>query len=267
MCSGFRLYLRLLAVSLRGQMQYRASFLMLTAAHVTTFGSEFLALWALFDRFGSIEGWSFTEVAMFYGLVNVAFALAEGFARGFDTFAQMVRSGEFDRVLLRPRSTALQIAGRELQLSRIGRLLVGVIVLAWSAASLGVVWTVPRILLLLEAIAGGACLFVGLFVLQATMCFWSTESLEIMNTVTYGGVETAQYPITIYRDWFRKFFTYMVPLAAFSYYPALAILGRQDPLGSTQLFQVLAPLIGVAFLMVTLQVWRIGERHYRSTGS
>jgi ABC-2 type transport system permease protein len=142
-----------------------------------------------------------------------------------------------------------------------------IIVLAWSAASLGVVWTVPRILLLLEAIAGGACLFVGLFVLQATMCFWSTESLEIMNTVTYGGVETAQYPITIYRDGFRKFFTYMVPLAAFSSYPALAILGRQDPLGSTQLFQVLAPLIGVAFLMVTLQVWRIGERHYRSTGS
>ncbi len=267
MYNGFRLYLRLLGVSLRGQMQYRASFLMLSAAHFSTFASEFLTVWALFDRFGSIDGWSFAEVALFYGLVNIAFALAEGFGRGFDTFSQMVRSGEFDRVLLRPRNTALQIAGRELQLTRVGRLAAGAIVLAWSAASLSVAWTLPRILLLLLSIAGGACLFVGLFVLQATLCFWSTESLEIMNTVTYGGVETAQYPVTIYRDWFRKFFTYVVPLAAFSYYPALAILGRQDVLGSTRLFQVLAPLIGVAFLAMALQVWRIGVRHYHSTGS
>ena len=122
-------------------------------------------------------------------------------------------------------------------------------------------------LLTLGAIIGGASLFYGLFVLQATLAFWTTETLEIMNTVTYGGVETAQFPLSIYRSWFRRFFTYVVPLAGISYYPSLAIMGRPDTLGSTVLLQYLSPLTGVIFLLISHQVWKIGVRHYSSTGS
>ncbi len=89
-----------------------------------------------------------------------------------------------------------------------------------------------------------------------------------MNTVTDGGRETAQYPLSIYRPWFRRFFTFVVPLACVSYFPAIAILGRRDgALGTPRWFQCAAPAIGVAFMLVCLQVWRIGVRHYRSTGS
>ena len=58
-----------------------------------------------------------------------------------------------------------------------------------------------------------------------------------------------------------------VPMATVSYFPAIAILRRQDPLGSSVLFQYLSPLIGIGFLVVTLRVWKFGVRHYQSTGS
>jgi ABC-2 type transport system permease protein len=267
MGDSLRLYWRYVLVSIRGQMQYRASFLMLSAAMFFGSSLEFLAIWVMFDRFGALQGWSLAEAALLYGLVNVAFALAEGAARGFDEFSPLVRTGQFDRLLLRPRSTALQVAGREVQMVRIGRLLQGLVILVWAATALGVAWTPGRILFCLATVAGGACLFAGLFVLQATFCFWSTESLEVFNTVTYGGVETAQYPFSLYRAEFRRFFTYVIPLATVTYYPALAILDKPDPLGSSRLLQHLAPLLGVAFLLVALQVWRFGERRYRSTGS
>ncbi|ETX04635.1 MAG: hypothetical protein ETSY2_27720 [Candidatus Entotheonella gemina] len=32
-------------------------------------------------------------------------------------------------------------------------------------------------------------------------------------------------------------------------------------------FQVLAPGFGVLFLLVVVQVWQVGVRHYTSTGS
>jgi ABC-2 type transport system permease protein len=179
----------------------------------------------------------------------------------------MVRSGTFDRLLLRPRGTALQVAGQHIQLLRIGRLLQGVVVFAWGARALQVAWTLPRVLLGFTAVAGGAALFAGLMVLQATFAFWSTESLEIFNTMTYGGVQTTQYPITIYGQELRLFFTYVVPLATVTYFPVLAILGRPDPLGTSLTFQYLAPLFGLAFLVVCLQVWKVGVRHYHSTGS
>ena len=104
-------------------------------------------------------------------------------------------------------------------------------------------------------------------VLQATLAFWTTESLEIFNALTYGGVQTSQFPLTIYRPWFQKIFIFVVPLAAVSYFPSLAIMGRSDPLGSTLLAQYLSPLVGFAFLIVSLQVWKVGVRHYQSTGS
>tara|TARA_Y100000588_G_scaffold334670_1_gene374283 strand:+ start:239 stop:505 length:267 start_codon:yes stop_codon:yes gene_type:complete len=88
-----------------------------------------------------------------------------------------------------------------------------------------------------------------------------------MNTVTYGGVETTQYPLVIYRPWFRRFFTYVIPLACISYYPALVLLGRPDELGSSPLFQWLAPAVGFFFLLICLQIWEFGVYHYRSTGS
>ena len=49
-------------------------------------GIEFLGLWALFDRFGSLRGWTLPEAAMFYGLINIVFSLSDAIGRGFDLF-------------------------------------------------------------------------------------------------------------------------------------------------------------------------------------
>ena len=263
-----RLYLKYINISVRSQMQYRLSFVMATVGQFVITGSEIIIIWALFHRFGSLRGWLLPEVALFYGIVRVAFSISEAVARGFDTFDRLVRSGDFDRLLLRPRGTVFQVSAREMQLMRVGGMAQGLIVLLWAVSVLEVQWTVARAGLTLFAIFGGVCLFGGLFVLQATLSFWTTQSLEVMNTVTYGGVETAQFPLPIYRPWFRKFFTFVVPLACVTYFPALCILGRPDAaMGSPVWFHWSAPLIGVLFLMVSLRVWKFGVRHYRSTGS
>ena len=100
------------------------------------------------------------------------------------------------------------------------------------------------------------------------MCFWTTETLELMNTLTYGGTEAAQYPMSIYRKWFRSFFTFIVPLACVTYFPVVEILGVEDAiLHSVPPFRWLAPGVGVLFLLFALKVWHFGVRHYRSTGS
>ncbi|MEM7016700.1 MAG: ABC-2 family transporter protein, partial [Pseudomonadota bacterium] len=97
--------------------------------------------------------------------------------------------------------------------------------------------------------------------------FWTTETLEVMNVTTYGGVETAQYPMPIYHSAFRRFFTFVVPLACVGYFPLVAIMGIEDPLGSPVWFQWIAPTAGILFMLVTFRMWRFGVRHYTSTGS
>ena len=206
MLDSARLYIRYIEISLRGQMQYRASFIMLSAGHLLATFVEFVAILVLFDRFGSLRGWSLYEVAFLYGMVNVSFSIADAASRGFDTFGSMVKSGDFDRLLTRPRSTALQLAGQELTIRRVGRFAQGLAVMIWAGAAMDVGWSATDAALLMAAIAGGVCMFVGLVVIQATLAFWTTETLEIMNTVTYGGVETTQYPNRVYRPWFQRLF-------------------------------------------------------------
>jgi len=253
--------------SIRSQMQYKASMFLLTLAHLLATGIDLLGLAVLFQHFGELRGWSLAEVAVFYGLTNVAFSLADAIGTGFDRFGILVKTGGFDRLLLRPRSTALQLAAQELTLRRAGRLAQALAALGVGARALGLRWTLPKLALAAAAVAGAACLFVGLLIVQATLAFWTTESLEVMNTMTYGGVQAFQYPVTIYDEWFRKLFTYLVPLALTCYYPVLAILERPDPLGGPAWLGWLSPLVGPAFCGGVLLLWRMGERHYRSTGS
>jgi ABC-2 type transport system permease protein len=264
---ALRLYGRYAAISLRAQLEYRASFVMQAVGQFLLTGIEFLGMWALFNRFGDIKGWRLQEVAFFYGLISITWAIADAVARGFDSFGNMVKYGEFDRLLLRPRSTVLQLFGQELTLRRTGRLAQGLAVLLIAIAKLDVGWSTDRIVLLLVTVTCGVCLFIGVIVLQATSAFWATESLEVWNAFTYGGVAMSQYPLAIYRTWFRRFFIFVVPLACINYFPGVAMLDRQDPLGTTRLFQWLSPLAGPIFLVVSLRIWSVGVRHYQSTGS
>jgi len=264
---GLRLYGRYASASVRGQLQYRASVAMQTLGMFLITAIEFLGMWALFDRFGQIRGWTLPEVALFYGMVSVAWSISDALGRGFETFGAIIKAGDFDRLLLRPRSTVLQLLGHELTLRRIGRFVQGAVVLAYAFGALDLDWSVPRVGLFAGAIAGAICVFMGLIILQATSAFWTTESLEVWNAFTYGGVAMSQYPLAIYRPWFREVFTYVIPLGAVTYLPGIALLGHPDPLGTPVVAQWLAPLAGPIFLGVALVLWQVGVRHYRSTGS
>jgi ABC-2 type transport system permease protein len=261
------LYFKFISISLRSQMEYKASFILLTLGSFITGCMEFLTILVLFSRFDSIIGWQLGEVAMFYGLINVSFALSEAFDRGFDIFAQQVISGDFDRVLLRPRTTEFQVLTHDFLLFRLGRLLQGLAILVWASMNIGIVWNTAKITLLVFGILGGVAVFTGLIILQATMCFWSTQSLEIMNSFTYGGVEATQWPLPIFKRWFTSFFIFVIPIACVSYFPLLAIMEKPDILHLPVWFQWISPLTGFVFLLISLTVWRIGVRHYRSTGS
>ena len=116
-------------------------------------------------------------------------------------------------------------------------------------------------------IAGMVCFFGGLFVIGATITFWTIESIELINIFTYGGNEMMSYPMHIYPDWMRKFFTFIIPGIFMNYYPALFILGKPDPFRMPGFTPWLAPFVGVGVLAISLRFWHFGLAHYQSTGT
>ena len=259
----FLLYARYLAVAGRSQLQYRASFLLLASSTLLATGVEFTGVWALFTRFGALKGWTLAEAAVLFGTVNMAFSLADAFGTAFDQFATLVKSGDFDRLLVRPRSTVMQVAGQEIALRRVGKLIAGLACVVWGIGALHAPLTVTRVAAWFLALSSAAALFAGLFILQGALAFFTTETLEVMNIATYGGCETAQYPFDVYRPWLRWLFTLVVPLALAIYRPLLIVLGRTTP----SFLDWVSPVAGPLFLGFAVACWNAGVRRYQSTGS
>ncbi|WP_256760060.1 ABC transporter permease [Cohnella sp. WQ 127256] len=259
-----RLFGKYLLILFKSQMQYRTSFWLLSFGQFFIPFSVFAGLYFMFERFGQIRGWDFYEVALVFSVIHMAFALSECFARGFDMFSSLVINGEFDRLLVRPRNTVLQVLGSKFEFTRIGRLLQSVLVLAWAVSQIHMDWTFAKIVTLILMIMSGVFIFTGIFILMATMCFWTIQGLEISSIFTDGGREMAQYPLNIYQKWVTRFFTYVIPFGCVNYLPLMYILDRTE--GSPVLY-MLSPLAGCVFIIPCLLLWRFGVRHYRSTGS
>jgi len=259
---------RYMSASLRAQMQYPAGTILLAVGSFVATILDMVAIWVLFARFGAVDGWRFGDVAMFFGLISISFAIADFLSRGFDVFGtEFIKTGNFDRILLRPRTATLQLMGHNFRFNRAGRLAQGLVVTVIATQSLGFHWTVSAIALALWTIAGGVALFVGLMVIQGALAFWTTESLEVMNLLTYGGVQAAQFPLGLYEKWFRNFLIFVVPIGCVAYFPVLAILGKPDPLGTPSWLLPFTPLAGFAFLALSFLAWRAGVAKYTSTGS
>jgi len=165
------LYQRLIGARIRAQMQYRTSFLLMTLVSLVTTGSDLWAILILFSYFGELAGWRAGEVALLYGLATLTFGLSEMVAAGFDIFPQSIQQGEFDRVLLRPMSTFVQVLAADFQLRRIGRIMQGGLALALAATWTPIAWTPLKLLYLLVVLISGFVIFSALLVLGAVLCF------------------------------------------------------------------------------------------------
>jgi ABC-2 type transport system permease protein len=188
---------------------------------------------------------------------------------GFDpqNFGQEIRRGTFDQLLLRPVNITMQVMGREFVLRRLGRVILGAAIFVFALTLTDVTWTWGKLLYLPFVIVGMVFFFGGLFIIGATITFWTIESIEVMNILTYGGSFLISYPMHIYTDWMRRFFTYIMPAIFLNYYPALYFLNKPDPFNFPAFAPFLSPLVGLLVLGAALAFWRFGRQHYQSTGS
>ena len=257
-----RLYLRYLSIHVRSQIQYRTSFLLTVFGQFCTSFTAFLGVYFMMTRFHEVKGFSFSEVLLCFAAVLMAFSLAECFVRGFDMFASMIGNGEFDRIMVRPRNEIFQVLASKIELSKVGRLAQALLIFCYALPRSGVAWTPDKIAVLALMVASGVAVFSGLFVVYAGLCFFTTDGLEFMNIFTDGGREFGVYPFSIYGESVLRFFTYVVPLALFQYYPLLYLTGREGGVA-----YALCPLAAFLFLLPCYGLWKLGMRRYKSTGS
>ena len=262
-----RAYVALLGGQFRSVASYRASFAVELITNIGSTALDVLTVVVLFRATKVVGGFTLPEAVLMVSLSACGFVLADFTVGNIDRIKTYVRTGTMDAVLVRPLSALAQLVLMDLPLRKALRLVMAVSVLVVAVRINHIDWTLGRAWLVVVTPLAGAVFFAAIFVLSASLAFWWVESGEVGNAFTYGGRDFTSYPIPIYAGWFRAVFAYGLGFGFVAYQPALALLGRADPLGLPSWTGYLSPLVALAAAALAAAVWRTGIRHYRSTGS
>ena len=260
-------YPRLIAAKLRSQLAYRTSFALDFVTQVLAQWIELVVILVLFSQVSALGGFSRDEVLLMYAFAGAAFGVADLFAGQLDNLPTYIRTGTFDVLLMRPLGTLPQIMVSDVRLRRVGRIAGAAAVMVYALLHVEIVWTPAKVLLTIAAPIAAAVIFSSVWVVACSVCFWIVEGREFSNAVTYGSNAFTSYPINVYSRPLRWVMAFVVPGAFVAYYPSLALLGKQDPLGLPGWVGWTSPLVAALAAGAAGLVWRFAVRHYRGTGS
>lgn len=262
-----QIYMYLITIRIKGQTSYHKSFCVEIFAYLLQMATHIGGIFFIFYHIKTLAGWSLWEVLYLYGITSLSFSLAQLTAECFEDLHLYIKSGEFDQMLIKPISPIIQIAALSFRIERLGGLLQSLVVLIVAGIKIGVFNSMMGLMIMNVSILSMFVIYYALFLANGAFSFWSLESSEMFNAFTYGGVEVAKYPLSIYPKWMQILFLYCIPLGFVSYLPALELLGKSGSLSIWTPPVVCAPLVALIFLCLIFVFWKFSLKHYQSTGS
>jgi len=258
-----RVYFRYLRLHLLSGLEYKGWWLMILQVLLACVLDP-LGTVLMFMRFGSIGVWSVERILLIYAMAVTSYGLAESLCRGFDYFpSAMIQSGDFDRLLLRPRSLITQTAASFFHIHRLSRPFAGIVVMLWCLNRLGIPPSPRSFALITLALAGGFVTYSGVFIMTSGIAFFTVKALDWIIVFTNASYQVTRIPHDYMPAILKHLFTFFMPMLVVSYYPASVVCGWGEPLWKG----LLALPAGCGFLCAAIMVWRFGVKHYQSTGS
>lgn len=258
-----KLYFKSIFMFIKSEMEYKLSFFLLMISSALGTLVTVLGVIFLLQKFGAVGGWKIEEVMLITGIAIFGYTVVEMFLRGLDMLYTRIKSGILDQMMIRPRRILYQVACSDFQMHKIGRLIESIILIIYGLSNVNIEWSLYKIIVFILILVGSNIVFAALQILKAAFCFWTIDGMELMNILQDGGRDLSSYPLSIYKDWFAKFFTFIVPFGMCNYFPILYLLGKNE----SPFWYGLTPIFTIPFLLAMILVWNIGLKNYKSTGS
>jgi ABC-2 type transport system permease protein len=258
-------YLRLLRTQVRASLllglQYRVDFILDGLTGLFWTASAILPLVVVFRSRPTIAGWSFGEALMVTGWFTFLEGVLEGAVNpSLSEVVEHIRKGTFDFVLLKPADAQFLISTARLQPWRATNVLTAGALFAWGFHLLGRVPTPRSLAAAAVATAAAIAVLYSLKTLAVSAAFFvvRVDNLAHLFDAVF---DAARWPAPIFRGVVRIVFTFVIPLALMTTYPAQALLGTLP--ARTLAFAVAG---AASSLMVSRMVWTAAIARYTSAG-
>lgn len=222
---------------------------------------NFSMLLILFTIITNIEGWTFEEMLFIYGFSTTAFAIWHCFFIETITIPYYIKTGEFDRFLMKPYNPLFLIMIEGFDEDGWGELFFGIIISIISIIKLKVFNPLLLFLPILWIIA--SLVYAGISILLSTISFFTIDNLDITD-VTMQLNDFSKYPLSIYNISLKFIFTFIIPIGFTAYYPSLVII--EGPTKDNILLVIGTILFGIGFFILSCCIWMRCLKRYTSSG-
>jgi viologen exporter family transport system permease protein len=259
-------YLRLLGVQLRASallsLQYRYEFLVDGPIEFFWAITMIIPLLIVFQGRTSLAGWTLGEALVVSGWFILLQGILEGAINpSLTSVVEHIRKGTLDFILLKPADAQFLVSTAKFEPWRAMNILTGLGVFIYAFHVLG---HPPSLLGLLSSVlllATSSLLLYSLWILTVSAAFYVVK----VDNLTYffsSIFDAARWPSSVFRGVLRLIFTFVIPLALMTTYPAQAMLGKLS--AATLLSAVIGSLL---FALLARLIWLQSIGRYTSASS
>jgi ABC-2 type transport system permease protein len=257
-----RLFWLQLRTSIQTGMQYRWDFLVEGVTGLMFAALGLLPLWVFRQNGAAVPGWSFPAMLVVLGWFTLLKGLIDGAVNpSLLVVIDHIRRGTLDFVLLKPADAQFLVSTSKFEPWKVLDVLAGAAMCAFGFVLLGR-WPRPAQLAVASLLLGTSCLVLySTWILVVAAAFWVVR-LDNLAYLFMSIFDFARWPVTVFRGAVRFVFTFVIPLALMTTYPAMALLGTLHPV--TGAFAVVGALV---FAALARLVWGRAIARYTSASS
>lgn len=243
-------------------MQYRWDFFLDGLMSVFWTLISLVPLYLVFQHRPVIAGWSYGEALIVVGW----FTLLDGVLKGainpsLTTVIEHIRSGTLDFVLLKPADSQFLVSTARFSPWRATSVIAAGIIFTYALAQLGRVPSAFDIASALLMLCAGVLVLYSMWILVISVAFRAVR-IDNLRYLFEAVFDAARWPGGVWKGALSFLFTFVIPLALMTTYPAEALLGT---LAAERLA---GGLVGaVTFALVARLVWLRSIRGYTSASS
>ena len=243
-------------------LQYRADFYLDGLLSLFWLGVNLVPLLVVYERQPRLAGWSFPEALVVIGWFTVLKGILDGVVNPCLTaIVEHIRKGTLDFVLLKPADAQFLVSTSKILPWRAVDLLGGLGVLTFAFVRLHRFPTAGQLGAALVLLGAAVTLLYSLWILAVSAAFWVVR-LDNLAYLFASIFDAARWPVGVFRGAWRFLFTFVIPLAILTTYPAMALLG-------TLTFRTGLLSVGGAlgFAALARATWKQALGHYTSASS
>jgi len=262
------LFFKYLSMLFKSSFQYRANVIFLSLGVFVRELVNVLIMILILQRFKTINGWSLYEMLFLYSLIFLTYALLVGFFAGIRNFPRQIQQGNLDSYLTKPMGVLFQVISTQADyFAAIGHGTIGFLLFFYTAAKIGLSWSLINILYYTSAICGGVLIQLSVWLLMAAVSIRTVKSDEFLGFLFWNARKFAGYPLSIFPAFIRALLMFVVPFAFVNYFPAQFYLQKPDMLQFWSGYIYLPPVVGIVMFLLVLLYWKSSLRAYSSTGT